>query len=520
MDLLNTTVTQLKGLWGRWTNSQRIGIVAALVVSVIAVAGVGIWASRPEYVLVTDRLSPQQAAEVVSTLEAANLKYRLNYSGSAVLVPATDLNRARLALKDIVSVSDKDEPIVSEGIWSDPTLHQARLNRQLESRLARSVSQLASVKSATVHLSLGESTPFLRERSPAKASVILELNPQSMFTTTDARSVASLVAHSVENLKAEDVSILDTSGRLLSTTQGLEADVSGQLSYRGRIEADLAAKAEAILTQMLGPGRAVVRVTADVDFTQTQSKETRYDPEMKVKVSETIHSESSTSPRRNQSSGAGASANMDALAFKSGGGENGGKVESNTTTYENAKTEDTVNRMPGRITRLTVAAVVQLADEASAAASAVAATSGVTASASPAGPVVTREQVEKIIKQAVGFDASRMDEIEVLSAPLMGNVNLLAPLPTTTGWEQYAPLLKNLSLGVASLVALFLGFMVLRRMKPIVVETESKESIPPEMVLRIADLSRQAQEHPEAVARVISSWLEEPGERRYPQQVA
>ncbi len=513
MDLVKTLSTQLRGLWGRWNSGQRVGIVAALVLSIATIVGVGLWASTPEYVTVADRLSPQQAAEVVSTLESSGIKYRLNYAGSSILVGKSDLNRARLSLKDVISTSEQPEPMISEGIWSDPTLHQARLSRQLELRLARSISQLSPVKTATVHLSQAENTSFMRQRGAAKASVILELQPHAMFAASDARAVASMVAHSVENLKPEDVSILDTSGRLLSTTQGMEADVTGQLSYRTRIEADLAAKAEAILTQMLGPGRAVVRVTADVDFTETQTKETRYDPELKVKISETILSESATGSSRlqaNASGGAaGASPNMEALAFKSGGGSNGSKMESNTTTYENAKTEDTIHRLPGRITRLTVAAVVQLPTDQAAASTQAA-----------AAPVVTREQVEKIIMQAVGFDAGRQDAIEVLSAPLAGNIPIIEAPPIVRPWDQYGPLLKNLSLGLASIVALFLGFMVLRRMKPIVLETERKESMPPEMVLRIADLAEFVDEDPESVAEVIKAWLEEPGEQRSARQRA
>ncbi|SFI25988.1 flagellar basal-body MS-ring/collar protein FliF [Planctomicrobium piriforme] len=504
MDLVNALMTQLKGLWGRWNAGQRAGMVAALLASVATIVGVGIWATTPEYVIVTDHLSPQQAAEVVSTLESENIGYRLNYSGSAVLVSKQDVSRARLALKDVIAVVDNnDESLVSEGIWSDPTLHQAKLARQLESRLARSISQLSPVKSATVHLTLADSTPFLRDRTAAKASVILELQPHTVFSGTDARSIASLVAHSVENLTPENVSILDTSGRLLSSSQGLEADVTGQLSYRSRVESDLASKAESILTQMLGPGRAVVRVTADVDFTETQTKETRYDPESKVKVSETVHSESTTGASKSAGAPAGASQNMDSLAFKASGTGSGSKVETNTTTYENAKTEDTVHRVPGKITRLTVAAVVQLPQAATTADDQVA-----------AAPVVTREQIEKIIKQAVGFDTARLDEIEVISAPLTGNAELLAPLPAPSAWEESGPLLKNISLGLASLVALVLGFLVIRRMQPIVVETESKESLPAELVLRKADLSRQALDDPETVATVIRSWLDEPGEQK------
>lgn len=517
MDFLNNLTSQLLAMWNRWSAGQRAGMIVATAMSLAIVGGVGYWATIPEYVVVTDRMSPQQAAEVVSVLESENIRYKLNYAGSSVSVPKNSLSRARLALKDVVAVNPKETEDISEGIWSDPTLYQARMNRQLETRLGRSIMQLGSVRNATVHLTPGESSPFIRNRAPAKASVVLDLQPNSLFSATDARAIVSLVAHSVENLDPENVSVLDTQGRLLSAANGMEADVTGQLAYRSRVESDLSSKAESILTQMLGPGRAVVRVTADVDFTQTQTKEIRYDPDAKVKVSETIHSESSTAGNRIARGTVGQPPEqLDKLAFKAESTGSSGpstKVESNTTQYENAKTEDTVHRLPGRITRLTVAAVVQLPD---------AATDGQdgTTQAAANVPAITKDQIANIIKQAVGFDPSRSDEIEVITAPLIGNTALLAPVAAPGGWEQYSGLLNQISLGLAAIVALVLGGLVLRKMKPIVVETESKESLPPNVVLRIADITEQAQEDPESVASVIRAWLSEPGESKSSQKRA
>ena len=328
-----------------------------------------------------------------------------------------------------------------------------------------------------------------------------------MFSAADARSIVALVAHSVEHLDPRNVSVLDTNGRLLSGTEGVEADVSGQLAYRTHVEADLSAKAESILTQMLGPGRAVVRVTADVDFTELQRKETRFDPDSKVKLSETIHTESTAGGNRAAVGRPGTAENLDPLAFNRGGSQGSNKVESIETQYENARTENTVREAPGRIRRLTVAAVVQLPAAPDPAAA---------SSETPAVAAVTREQVERIVKQAVGFDATRNDQIEVIESVLTGNEGLQMLPVTGTGWDQYEPLIRNLSLGIAAIVALILGMMVIRRMKPIVVETESREALPTETVFRLAELSQQAKENPEAVASVVRSWLDqnEPIEQR------
>jgi flagellar M-ring protein FliF len=499
MEFLNQLRTQLTELWGRWSRAQQVGMLCAVAACIASIVAVGLWTTTPEYVTLTNQLTPQEAAEVIATLEGTGIRYRLNYSGSAISVPKGSLNRARVALKDVLGTSGPEAEALDNGLWADPSLNHVRQLRQLEGRLGRSISQMRSVRSATVHITQPESTPFVREQAPAKASVILDLKPNSSFSGSDARSIISLVAHSVEKLTSENVTVLDTEGRLLSSPHGMEADVSGQLNYRTRLEADLAGKAETMLTQMLGPGRAVVRVTADVDFTELQRTQTTYDPDTKVKIREEIRSESLSGSGPGSSGAAGAGSNVSNLQFQAGGPASNRKLEENTTEYANAETRDSFRELPGRVKRLTVAAVVHLADPEQ-------------EEAAAAGPLITREQVESIIKQAVGFDAARQDAIEVLAAPLNGFDEFAPPVGMLPGWEQYAPLIRMASLGIASLVALVLGMMLIRRLKPIVVETSQSDQLPAETILRIRELSEQTKANPEAAASVLRAWLDEPEE--------
>lgn len=188
----------------------------------------------------------------------------------------------------------------------------------------------------------------MRDRESTKASVVLDLKPGAHFTRADAQSIVSLVSHGVEGLDPENVTVLDTEGRLLSSNHGFEADVTGQLEYRRRLEADLAAKAETMLSQLLGPGRAVVRVTADIDFTETEREETTYDPDGKVKLSEEVTSEQTTGMQASAAGAAGTASNV-------GGGAGGGsrnpvttKIESNKTEYANAEVRDRVREAPAK----------------------------------------------------------------------------------------------------------------------------------------------------------------------------
>ena len=170
-----------------------------------------------------------------------------------VLVPVSQIAKARMAASEYISpVADSEESSIG-GMWMDPLEKKSQAQRMQEKRLAASIAQIRSVKSATVHISQADDSPFLRQQKPAKASIVLDLVPGGMFSSADARGIISLVSHSVQNLNEADTIIVDTSGRVLSAADQGAADTNGQLAYRKQLETDLAQKAEAILIPLLGP---------------------------------------------------------------------------------------------------------------------------------------------------------------------------------------------------------------------------------------------------------------------------
>ncbi|MFG0333186.1 MAG: flagellar basal-body MS-ring/collar protein FliF [Maioricimonas sp. JB049] len=499
MSFLKELANQLTGLWGGWSRAQQVMMVVSAVVCLASIIGVGFWATRPEYITLIDHLGPGEAAEVVSTLESAGIAYKLNFSGSAISVPRQSVSTARLALKDVIDTDSPREESLDGGIWSDPGLSHVRILRRQESRLARSIAQMRTVRNATVHISQPEPTPFVRDRESTKASVVLDLKPGTHFSRADAQSIVSLVSHGVEGLDPMNVTVLDTEGRLLSSNNGFDADVSGQLEYRNRLESGLAAKAETMLSQLLGPGRAVVRVTADVDFTESERQETTYDPDGKVKLSEEVTSEQTTGMQQPAVGPAGTASNVGANALAGSGNPTTTRIESNKTEYANAEIRDKVREAPGKIRRLTVAAIVSLPD---------AGGDSADGTAVAASPAYDKTQIEAIIKQVVGFDPQRSDQIEVLDAPLLGAPEQLAP-PVEFAWTQYENLLRAISLGLASIVALLLGVLLIRRMKPVIVEAEGANADSNEFAQRIHNLSMEARENPDALATALSAWLGE-----------
>ena len=494
MDVLKQLTTQISATWGRWDRMQRVATVAVVCLCIAGMAGVSMWASAREFVTLTNKLTPTQAHEIASALQAEGLEYQLNFSGSAVSVPVGDISKARLAIKEIGhEVADEDGD-AGMGWWADPSQQRSRQQRAQEDRLAASIEQMRSVRAATVHITHSERSPFIREQLPAKASIVLQLADGSTFSGNDAQAIVSLVSHAVENLDPENTMIVDTKGHVLSSRDSIGGDVNGQLEFQRKLEMDLSSKAEALLAAVLGHGRAVVRVTADVDFTETNRARTSYDPDSKVKSRESISTESTRGESR-RSGASGVASNTGASG--SSGLAADSEIETIDTEYQNTEIIDTIYEAPGTIVRITVAAVVELPE--------VEASEDVTEIDAAAS--ITNEQVENIIKQAVGFDTERGDQIEVLATKMTGIPEVASAPGWITSLKQLAPFASSASLGIASIIALFLGLKVIGRLKPVVVEVDRQQRIDPEVREQLADLSEEILQHPEAVSTVLAGWL-------------
>jgi flagellar M-ring protein FliF len=350
--------------------------------------------------------------------------------------------------------------------------------------------QMRPVRTATVHLSLPHPSPFVRERTAAKASVVLGLRPGMTFTSADAHSLVTLLAHAVEGLTPEQVSIVDTEGRQLSGAQAVDADIAGRLEYQQRLEAALAAKAEAVLAQVLGVGRSVVRVTAELDFKETTRVETTFDPDGKVKLTEEIETETSTQPKAVVGGPPGTASNLGSVAGKANDSPLLSKREKNRTEYDNARIEDRVTEAPGRITRLTIAAVVHPPEAAD----------------GQAAPALDQPALQQLIQQAVGFDPAREDQIAVLLAP-PGSAPAPAPLTGDDPWLQSERLLRAASLGLGAIAALIIGGLVLRRLRPVSLPAPAADGVTVDAAHRLAELSQLVREQPDAAARVLRAWL-------------
>ena len=492
-------------LWESWTLSQRTAFSAAALACIGAVLGTVVWASQPDYVVIASQLKPSESAKIVGLLDTDKIGYKLNFSGSAVSVASSDVATARLALKDVID-TEEDDDLDGAGSSPIPFMSDAgsiddRRRAAMEKRVEKSLLQINGIQAATVSISRPEQSPFAVEQSPVTAAVVIQPAARTQISPQTAYTIISVVARSVPGLVNSNIILTDTSGRQIGSHEGISGDLGMQLEYRQRVEADLSHKAERLLATARGV-HATVQVNAEIDFTKQTRVGTKIDPEQKATRTESIVSSQQDAGAAPPVGVPGAATNIpaDANQKQSTGGKY--KNEQIDAEYDYSSTSEEVTMIPGKILRLTVSAFVDLGNDVAPA-----------DPANPAAPVPTTtplklEDIETIVKNAVGFDETRDDAITVVEAKLNAEV-LDDPVATGFRWEQWQPLLQSISLGLAATLAFLIGLMLMKRMKPIVITETVGPGIPLADARRLASISEQAKANPEIVANILSAWLSE-----------
>jgi flagellar M-ring protein FliF len=496
MRFFRQLLEQLRTIYQGMSRSRRIALVVLSGVCAVAVLLVGIYAFQTDYQILYSGLSAEDAGAITAKLQAQAVPFRLNANGTTILVPADRVYQLRLdlAVEGIPSKGKGFEIFDEMNVGMTPFLQHVNLDRALQAELARTIMQVDPVVQARVHLVRPDPTPFVREQKPATASVVLKLRPGAVLSRSAAQGIVALVSRSVEGLAPEQVTLVDTSGRILSETHSdTPAPVATQMEYRRELETYLSHRAEDMLSQVLGPGKAVVRVTAEVNYQHQKTRKETYDPDQKVLVKETITNRKSKSGAPAAGKVAGASSNLPKKITPppTSGQHHTDENEENTDSeWRATKIEQEMEEGRGNVERLTVAALLDLSRP-----------EGAT------GPGLTAAEAEDIIKQAVGFKKGR-DEIKVNDVRLASGAELEsveAEYQQGQRLRWYLALARNISLGVASLVALLIGLLYYRRLRP-KSEAASPKAEDKTQNDRLSDIVK---ENPELLAKALARLIDQ-----------
>ncbi|MFN9717438.1 MAG: flagellar M-ring protein FliF C-terminal domain-containing protein, partial [Planctomycetota bacterium] len=285
---------------------------------------------------------------------------------------------------------------------------------------------------------------------------------------------------------------------------GIESELETQLNYKRMYESSVARDAERFLERMLGV-RAIVSVAAEIDFSQTQETRNTYDPDSKVVLEEMISNSKHDGMMLQPNGPAGTATNIPPAAAAANASAPGAssKTEQIDAKYGVSEKKQILTNPSGKLIRLSVAAIVDVQPSNGAATP-----DPNNPNAAPAAQGMTQQELEELLKSAVGYDVARNDEVRVTLRPLAPD-DIETPVATGFVWKQWQPLVQYTSLGLAALLAFFIGMMLMKRMKPIVITETVGPGIPLADARRLAVLSEQAKANPDVVASILSAWLNE-----------
>ncbi len=355
-------------LWRQLGLNQRITLGASALAVVGAVIALLVWAQRPDMKLLYGRLGEKEAAEVVSALQTQGIPFELGAGGTSIYVPSNQVYKVRmdLASKGLPAADGIGFEIFDRSNFGiSDFVQRTNFTRALQGELSRTIAQLKGVRSARVMVVLPENRLLLKNaESRPTASVFIDTGGMA-FEAERVNSIRALVANAVEGMRLDDVAVVDSRGNVLS--EDLKSDpqlgtASSQIKFRKQTEDYLANKVETMLAKVLGPGQAVVRVSAEINSEATSTTQEKFDPESQVARQETS-TEDTNITNEKEADGNGQNTGVAANLPQGQGGQAGGGPSKTTEEQRKSKTQNyEINRVvtsttksPGNITRLSAA---------------------------------------------------------------------------------------------------------------------------------------------------------------------
>ncbi|MDR1686724.1 MAG: flagellar M-ring protein FliF [Desulfovibrio sp.] len=417
---LESAKSRIFDFWSGRNITQRVFLGGLSVLAVGSFLVLAVWLGGEEYGLLYADLTPQDAANVIKALETEKVDYKLEKNGSAVMVPEDRVHALRISIAGQNIMTGQG---VGFEIFDDVKVGQTDFvqklfyRRALEGELARTISEFPGVESARVHLVVPNRSLFIEEQQKPSASVLLKLSGMRKMERSDIEALVNLVTMAVEGLDKGKVSIADTNGKSLYQPEeegSLDGLTRTQHDYKMTAQRTLERRIEEMLMPVVGAGRVIARVNAELDFSRKTIRRELFDPEKTVVRSET-RSETGTQGR------AAIEGGVPDPNFRGDGPS--GTVSNQNSTSENRSTNFEINKEEqnivsdvGTVDRLSVAVVVDGNYEKN--------DDGTSVFAPRSAEEMQR--IRQLVANAVGYDSARGDTLEVSNIAFQG-VELDAP---------------------------------------------------------------------------------------------
>jgi flagellar M-ring protein FliF len=426
-------------------------VLVGLAAAVAAGLSIALWWHGPTYSLLYSNLGSEDQAQIAQALDAAQIPYRVQPGSNAIEVSTERLTDARLKLAGQglpesgggFAALDKDP-----GFGVSQFVENARYQHALETELGRTIASLRPVEAARVHLAVPRQSPFVHEHHGASASVFVQLKAGRRLDQEQVQSIINLVASSIPELEPGQVTVVDQQGRLLSTPDGHDEFSlrEQQFDMAHRLEDDYRQRVESLLAPLVGAGRVRAQVVAQMDMSTTEEAREQYRPDSQIVRSEQTNEQSTrdgggsqgvpgalsnqpppagvaSAPPPNAAATATAQTNGASGAKPAAAGANGAapaagaagalalpttdtSSKESTRNYEIDRTLAYTRQPAGKLKRITVAVLIDDAHT-------------LDKDGKPHTVALTQEQLDhvtQLVKDAVGFDESRGDVVNVVNS--------------------------------------------------------------------------------------------------------
>ena len=269
----------VKKLWNGLDGNQKLGMLALIIVTIVAATFFLSKAMEPDWVVLYSDLNEVNAMSIVQSMKKNGYQYKVSEDHSTILVPSNvrDEMRVFVAENDLIKGGDTGFELLDDmQLGSTDFKNKLTKQRIFQGELTRSIEKIQGVKYARVQLAEPERSIFDDNDEKPTASVVLVLEPGYKIKSSQVKAIKNLVAYAVPRMTPEQVFITDQNGNTLSDeTSKNSTDME---SFKSNLEKDTSKKVSEVLEKIVGKGNVSVQVNADIDFNSAKATIESYHP--------------------------------------------------------------------------------------------------------------------------------------------------------------------------------------------------------------------------------------------------
>ncbi len=474
-------------------SATRVAATAATGLGILVViVMLFVWAGEKTYVPLMTNLNPEDATNVMRLLRDKRIPYTVDSTGRGIMVPPESMNDLRL---ELASMGMPQSSVVGYELFDNEKLGQTSFvqkvnqKRALEGELTRTINSIRGVRRSRVHLAMPQKSTFVEDQKKSTAAVVLDLDPGVQLNEKQVYGIGNLVARSVEGMDVTDVVIVDANGKVLSKNPNdpLAAATATQLDLQNKVETDLEKRVENMLARVVGDGKVVAKVTADLDFAQVNETQTIVDGDSSTPISVERRNDNMSGIRPGPMGAVGAASNSPNQPAPVSEIKTETTKANEVTNYAVPQTVRHTTKPVGTIKRLSVAVVVDEKEVRSVD------KDGKAQSKVVAWSPEQLKQFEDIVAEAVGLDRKRGDTLDVKTMEFTRED--FDEATRANAEQERRAYIQNMALygTIGLLIALFLLLVVRPFIKWITDNTvDSVDSFLPQTIEELERLQRSA----------------------------